>query len=436
MNKMVSTNGLKNFWNQAKKVADTDVETVDKQDENNQKDKHYPGVDIFKTDMKVLGEQEAYWFRGSTVGLLSCMRRILYSIEYKVKIDVVTQEKFKRIVREELEQLKIQKMHLEDDLRRLKDDHIPGVKEKIAELKEYIRDLKSKRVVPDQTKDSIGKLNLVILGVILSALSVYLFVFYSSASYSAFFRDFTPDQLGISHAIFDPRAVSNAYKEGILELVLILSMPFIFFGLGFLIHKFVEQKSLKANVKISILILLTFIFDFILALHITRKIYNVEREMSFDENIPPFKIVDAFQTEDFWMIIFAGFLVYIIWGFLLEFAMKGFDGLNKLKYTILNNLEAKEDQEKKLLEFYEEEKKVRKEIKNREEEIVKNQERLNGVIIPVDDFRHVQMDFVVGWIGWMSFNGMEPDQIKDADEKANTFIENSITELRMISLKK
>ena len=47
--------------------------------------------------------------------------------------------------------------------------------------------------------------------------------------------------IGVANSIFDPKAITTAADPvtgGITELILIISMPFIFIGLGFLIHKF------------------------------------------------------------------------------------------------------------------------------------------------------------------------------------------------------
>ena len=91
--------------------------------------------------------------------------------------------------------------------------------------------------------DSFAKTSFWIGLMIIVILTIYLFVFYSSAAYSAFFKDFTPDDTKITQAIFDSQAIGKALADGITELIFILAIPAVFLGLGFLIHKFSEEKG-------------------------------------------------------------------------------------------------------------------------------------------------------------------------------------------------
>ena len=83
---------------------------------------------------------------------------------------------------------------------------IEDFKEKNDELKRDILEIEKDptKVLPDKT----NKVGMWIGIVILAFLTVYLFIFYSSASYSGFFKDFSKDFLqngnegGIANAIF------------------------------------------------------------------------------------------------------------------------------------------------------------------------------------------------------------------------------------------
>ena len=57
-------------------------------------------------------------------------------------------------------------------------------------------------------------------------------MFYSSAAYSAFFKDFTPDDTKITQAIFDSQAIGKALADGITELIFILAIPAVFYSLN------------------------------------------------------------------------------------------------------------------------------------------------------------------------------------------------------------
>lgn len=160
---------------------------------------------------------------------------------------------------------------------------------------------------------------------VLLPITAYLVVFYMSASYSAFFKEFSTDAL--TAAIFDAQTYSKALKDGVMELIFVCTIPFAFMGLGYLIHMF--QKS-KATFKIIGLFLITFLFDAILAYQIEKKVYDFNRTL----NSPDFNIEYAFQSVAFWGIIFAGFVVYIIWGLVFDFIMKEYDNLEDRKSVV------------------------------------------------------------------------------------------------------
>ena len=50
--------------------------------------------------------------------------------------------------------------------------------------------------------------------------------------------------------------------------------------------------------------------------------------------MPEYTISMAFQSVNFWMIIFAGFIVYLIWGFVFDFIMESHSKMDKI--TSLN----------------------------------------------------------------------------------------------------
>ena len=94
---------------------------------------------------------------------------------------------------------------------------------------------------------------------LLLPITIYLFVFYISASYSAFFKNFESESL--TAAIFDGNALGKAIEHGWLEAVFVGTIPFVFMGLGYLVHMFQKTKGWQANLKLALLFLLTFVFD-------------------------------------------------------------------------------------------------------------------------------------------------------------------------------
>lgn len=71
--------------------------------------------------------------------------------------------------------------------------------------------------------------------------------------------------------VLDSKAFEKAWQDGSLEGAFVTFIPFVFLGLGYLIHMFGEVKSRENYFKIGLLFTITFIFDAILAYQIEEK---------------------------------------------------------------------------------------------------------------------------------------------------------------------
>jgi hypothetical protein len=229
---------------------------------------------------------------------------------------------------------------------------------------------------------------------ILLPITLYLLVFYISASYSAFFKDFSPDTT-IFAAIFDGQALSKAYNDpngGLLEVIFICTIPFAFMGLGYLVHMFQKSKG-KSTMKIVSLFVITFIFDAILAYQIEKKIFDFEK-------LPGevFNLSLAFQSVEFWGIIFAGFVVYVIWGLVFDFIMNEHENIDKIKIFINSlknkkeNLIIQRDEANKMKELIEEE------ISLIQGKINELQSQINGFIFEQKKYLLYHTQFLDGWL--------------------------------------
>jgi len=298
---------------------------------------------------------------------------------------------------------------------------IKPIKEKIENLKKEIIKIKEdpKSVMPDKT----SKVSFTIGLTILIILTIYLIIFYSSASYSALFKKFELDDIGLANSIFDPKAIETAFKTSTTELTLILTIPFVFLGLGFLIHKFQEQKGNTKYLKIGLLMIITFVFDSILAYEITEKIYDIKKGNSF-QNMPDYNMSLAFNSVNFWLIIFAGFVVYLIWGFVFDFTMETYDKLNFVKQAI----KAKETEikiyEEDILNKNNDNDILNQEINKLNLEIVDFKKIVDGdtVIYNWADFEKVVREFALGWGHWMNANLIEKIFIDEIHTSTDDFL--------------
>jgi hypothetical protein len=216
-------------------------------------------------------------------------------------------------------------------------------------------------------------------------------VFYISASYSAFFKVFESDQL--SAAIFDAQAFSKALNDGALEAIFVGTIPFVFMGLGYLIHMF-QKDGTKGKLKIVALIIVTFIFDVILAYQIEQKIYDFNRTL----NTPDFNFQIAIQSVEFWGIIFAGFVVYIIWGLVFDFVMKEYENFDKIKIFIDALIQRKGAEQGFIEDLQKDKAEISSEISNLEEKLGQLRHQLNSVFFPSKDYLEYHTEYTKGWM--------------------------------------
>ena len=369
-----------------------------------------------------LGFLEAGRNGGNCSSLSVNLHAIYHQFRESIKNDVARQEQLRMPIRIRLEGYRTDNENLERRIERSKSNNLARVAQRIEELRGELSHIR--RNPQEITGDGAGKASFLIGGTILLFLTMYLFIFYSSASYSSFFKEFDVNEIGVANSIFDPKALSKSMKDGFTELALILTIPFVFIGLGYLIHKFQEQKNNYKYLKIAVLIIITFIFDSILAYEITEKIYNTLKENDLGGNKPDYTIAMAFKSVNFWLIIFAGFIVYIIWGFVFDFVMESYFKMDKVNVAI-------QEKQKDIRNAEVEQKRIEDQIDadlytldNNSKEINKLNREIEGYIVP-REFEHSIFSFSQGWMSWMKQSGKTQNDLIEAKKITQEFVKNT-----------
>jgi hypothetical protein len=372
-------------------------------------------VQSFKGTYQQWGHTQAGKVDASPNALPPCLQATYFNIRQKIAADEALQEERKIPIRKKMAEIEAKNADVDSQIKtakgrlEVKENEIEKLSAEIANIKEN----------PEQiTGDSFAKASFWIGTIIIFLLTVYLFIFYSSAGYSAFFKNFKiEDAKNIVNSIFDAQAIVKAFSDGFTELILILTIPAVFLGLGFLIHKFSEQKNVSKYFKIAGLVITTFIFDFIIAYEIVEKIYNIEREGLF-QVMPDMTIKMAIKQINFWLIIFAGFVVYLIWGFVFDFVMVEYQKLDKVNHAIKNK-------EKKINEYSADCSNLKDKIQQLETqkninigEIEKLKIELGGIFVFIQEIKQDLGNFFTGWLSYMKNSGKDQMQI---DECTNIF---------------
>jgi hypothetical protein len=276
-----------------------------------------------------------------------------------------------------------------------------------------------------------NKISFMLGCIIAFLLTIYLWIFYSSASYSAFFRKFQADDINVANSIFDARSVYNAWQDGLPAFILIASMPFVFLALGYLIHKFMLLSSWLKWISIMLLVLVTFFFDFIIAYEIVKKIYDLKVANSLKE-MPEYTVGMAWKDAHFWLIIFAGFVTYLIWGFLFDKLIADHDKFDVVNYQIRIR-EATIQELKKQME--EEQQKA----KQMEADIIALEEKIRNASMANHEPQvdpSILHQFITGWIGFITASFFPAEQkselIAKINEVVRTFFVNHHLQINLI----
>lgn len=307
---------------------------------------------------------------------------------------IENEEKQKALQQSDLDQKsKIeQEVKKKDIFIELREEEISRLQQKIEETKDSLSGVRNDPEKYGVDADKRPKAQFYLGLIVMIPITLYLCVFYISASYSAFFKEFETTEL--VPAIFDAQTLSKAWNDGILELIFVLTIPFAFMGLGYLIHMFSKNGGWVNGVKIAALMITTFIFDAILAYQIENSIYNLEKTL----NTPPFNLSIAFQSIQFWGIIFAGFVVYIIWGLILDFVMKEYENIDKIKQFIREQLKLVKRHESDIQSIRQKIDDAKLEKTSLESKLLDVIDQLNKNVIPQNEYLLYYTEYVKGWL--------------------------------------
>jgi predicted nucleic acid-binding Zn-ribbon protein len=281
------------------------------------------------------------------------------------------------------------------------DEEISVKNEKIKELRNEVKDIPQnpELYVADVKRGASTKFWIGVI--VLAPLTFYLFTFYASVVYSAMEKVFTyTDQRW-----YMPDAIAKASEDGAQALATVIFAPFIFIGLGYLIHMFYQKKNWMAYLKLTGIIGTTLIFDILLAFFIEKKLW----ELNVVDEGAVYGFKEAVESQEFWLIIFLGFVAYLIWGFIFDFVMEEHKNRDKIKIEIrkrqskiqdcredIEMLENKIGESKQLILNF------KAEIQAARGRISELQSILDGIVIPTKEYKLYASEYVQGWVTYIA----------------------------------
>jgi len=232
---------------------------------------------------------------------------------------------------------------------------------------------------------------------ILIMLTAYLFFFYVSAAFRALYTDFEgiagriAAGLGTGSIMPQPAELSEALRYNFLLFL----VPFVFYAFGWAFHVILELKHKYKYAFLGGLIGVTFFVDFLLAL-------LIHNNLEYAKELMGLATTSWAADPAFYMILFLGFIVYILWSILLDSVVR--EWAKRLVTVNLRKIvkHLKEDikvLESKLLP----EEPIRFDIANLREDI--------GTVI-LGNLKSYIDQFTTGWISYLSPQNLKEVKVK------------------------
>jgi hypothetical protein len=322
----------------------------------------------------------------------------------------------------ELRQLEVQKKFKADQ-----------IKDKDAELVRF----RAEGGNPEYLPFGIGTIILVLL-------TGFLFIYYSSTGYSTFFG--LPTKL--IGGFLSPSVYNDAVKYGGGAIAFVVLFPVIFIAMGFVIHIVSEkiqnasekgQSQAKQYLILIGILLATLLFDIIMAYNIAEKLYI--KKFNQGVVVAPWKPAMAFKDINFYIIIASGFVVYLIWGYIINFVFSEWKriqpnqilqaGITTLQNEILSLTAELASYESQISLLNSRIQQIEYEISDRQKKI--NILNGGGIVIDLAALRGMVGEFMNGWNSYIKFrypNTVEAEGLMaEANNKAAQWVEEKIRTL-------
>src|SRR5260221_3177164 len=276
------------------------------------------------------------------------------------------------------------------------------VKEKEKGIDKYRKDLLQIRESRSKAHEKLKTENFSLVKFslnffILAMLSIYLFFFYVSATYKALYVDLEGIAESIAAGEGTVSIMPGPYELGqaVQYNYLLFVVPFVSYAFGWAFHVLLELKNQFKFVFLGMLIAVTFTVDFLLAMIISNNTENAKELMGLGP-------VSWSQSPSFYIILFLGFLVYVIWSILLDSLLREWD-----KKEITNNL-------KKIIRHLTADIKILKsktgDVAAMNKQIAEYREDISTVM--VGNLKKYIDQFSSGWIAYLA-----PANMKDVKDK-------------------
>ncbi len=380
-------------------------------------------------------EGKAFLTASNFTGDVSMFKLSLLKLveEYKKesKTEKKAQEERKSKMKDKLQELKSEKTKTESEIKQIKESQIAEFEKENLSLLKKINDIRNNFHKVYEANVLIFKKPLFVIEIFaLFFLTLFLFDFYMNITYSAFVKNIGIEMSQSSggsnasllfNSILDPNTLDVA-SNNLSVFIFIFLAPFIVFSVGILVHNLFEKRQF---VFLIVALVLVFIFDSLMAYEIVKKIYTAEYLAGLSNT--PWKPTQVFEMGEFYLVLFAGFVTYILWGFILHFTIKNWEASKPARFAVKNIKLKIERNEKNIVELKEELNFREKKIIGLEKEISLLENRIqNFFYYDINKLKLLIYSFAQGWAKFVSGTN---DGTEEKLEKLKTITEDLLSNL-------
>ncbi len=249
--------------------------------------------------------------------------------------------------------------------------------------------------------------------IVFPILTYYLFLFYLVILYDALTGG------GSSTIIPDP----EKFKAALAYNPILIVAPIFIAALGVFLHFIISHKKFKINQKTigsAVVIGLGLIFDILIA----KKIHTNINQKNI---ILKLETTNWYASEDFWIVIFMGFIAYLLWSGIFHAILTEWTKRNIRKWEDeqIHMYENEIETCKSIIIAHQENRDVKlaTEINEIKGKIAKLSNELTEVKIPTGTLKKWLSSFYMGWITFLQKDYQQPDR-KVCNEVYETYIKS------------
>lgn len=284
-------------------------------------------------------------------------------------------------------------------------------------IQQEINDIRLGKDVNNKPQESFSWMKLLVNLFFLIPLSIYLFLFYVATIYKVFYFDaiqIAESSNGTISALPAPGELSDALSFNYL----LLFAPFLFFAFGFALHVLLELRSKLKYLYVALVLAVTFCLDFLMAYKIHKNTSDAQQLISDVEPIP------LSQDSNFYIILFMGFVVYLIWSILLNASINEWKKRDIIgrRVDLMSQIDDEIDSERSKIDD------LKNEIKLKEGKIKIKQEQIDGLVLPIDKLKFCLSEFNAGWLSFLTGLPEFSERLKTCESVYDKFLaDNSLT---------